>query len=250
MKNINFSTKKLSKTQLVDMDLCGQIHGARLDLLNLESLRDSKEISRVSDFPRFNVFHNWFGEVDLVQGNCINITFFGPYYDLRMAMQVYGLCSSIKWDFMETPVSQLEEHKSGQLVTDDLIGIYRNSVPISPLQGNGALLLKMASKGARKCIFGSMIEGDIETLDKKKNTGMSLVMSMVYPNTLIETIEKSTQIQKLIMIANLIVKIDDAKKDILSMKNPQTKTEPTKTRNQSERKRKAKNGKAKRRGRV
>ena len=43
MGNINTSIEKLSKSQLVDLDLSGQIHGARLNLLNLESLREAKE---------------------------------------------------------------------------------------------------------------------------------------------------------------------------------------------------------------
>ena len=113
MGNINTSIEKLSKTQLVDLDLSGQIHGARLNLLNLKSLREAKEkgtLENPTKFPRFKVFHNWFGEVDLVENNCINITFFGPYYDLQMAMKVYGLCPSIEWDFTETPVSQLAEY--------------------------------------------------------------------------------------------------------------------------------------------
>ena len=255
MGNTNASIKKLSKAQLVDLDLNGQIHGARFDLLNLQSLRKAKEndsSERASKFPRFNLFNNWFGEVDLLEGNSINITFFGPYYDLQMAMQVYGLRSTIQWDFTETPVSQLEDHKAGRLEIGDLIGIYRNSTPIPPTQESLALILKMTSEGARKCVFGSMIEGNIKTLDKKKDTGMSYVMSMVYPNTLTNTLEKSTQMQKLIMIAELTVKIDDLKKEIFSTQ------ESTNSQNQQGRKkpevkyngRKRKNGKSKRRARV
>ena len=187
-----------------------------------------------------------------------------------MAMPVYGLCSSIEWHFTETPNSQLEQYKTGRLELDDLIGVYRNTVPITPHQGSRTLLLKMTSKGARKCVFGSMLEMDLETLDKKKGTKQTNVMSIVYPNSMIDTIEKSSQMQKLVMIANLTVQIDDLKKGILSIGNAETKLEELMlmtqllktqiTQNQPEpkgpavktrvKKRKTKNGKSKRRARV
>ena len=77
------SMKKLSKSELVDLDLRGQIHGARLNMQNLLSLLEAKakgnremlyttpevEISPgYNRMARFNVFDQFFGEVDLLQG--------------------------------------------------------------------------------------------------------------------------------------------------------------------------------------
>ena len=113
-----------------------------------------------------------------------------------------------------------------------------------------------------------MLEMDLETLDKKKGTKQTNVMSIVYPNSMIDKIEKSSQMQKLVMIADLTVQIDDLKKDILSIGNAEAKLEELMaqlietqiTQNQPEpkgptvkttvKKRKAKNGKSKRRARV
>ena len=79
----NSSMKKLSKSELVDLDLRGQIHGARLNMQNLLSLLEAKakgnremlyttpevEISPgYNRMARFNVFDQFFGEVDLLQG--------------------------------------------------------------------------------------------------------------------------------------------------------------------------------------
>ena len=76
-KQENKSIKELSKDELVDLDLRGQIHGARLNLTNLQSLLKAKAkgdmemlwmTSGSSKLARFNVFDQFFGEVDLLEG--------------------------------------------------------------------------------------------------------------------------------------------------------------------------------------
>ena len=74
---------ELSKDELVDLDLRGQIHGARLNMQNLLSLLEAKakgnmetlyttpQVQLSPEHPRmsrFNVFDQFFGEVDLVKG--------------------------------------------------------------------------------------------------------------------------------------------------------------------------------------
>ena len=82
-KQENKSIKELSKDELVDLDLRGQIHGARLNLTNLQSLLEAKakgnmetlyttpEVELPPEYnrmARFNVFDQFFGEVDLLEG--------------------------------------------------------------------------------------------------------------------------------------------------------------------------------------
>ena len=82
-KQENKPIKELSKDELVDLDLRGQIHGARLNLTNLQSLLEAKakgnmetlyttpQVQLSPEHPRmarFNVFDQFFGEVDLLQG--------------------------------------------------------------------------------------------------------------------------------------------------------------------------------------
>ena len=264
-------TKTLSKTELVDMELRGRIYGARFDVLHLESMLEARK-KGLRD-PHFKLFKNWFGEVDLLEGNNINVTYHGAFYDLKVAMNSYGLCPSIDWDFTETPNSQIEELKAGQLEVEDLIGVYRSAVSISPLQGCSKLVLRMNMCGVKKIVFGQLTDGDTKTLDKKRSCKVAHLISRPYSREMVEELEKSTQTQKLVLIANLAVEIDNLKTKILGLNKPQwpkipcdekvqtsnegwvpsshikANRKPT-GKNGKTKNARAKNGKVKRRGRV
>ena len=214
MKTEN-TTKPLSKSEIEEMELRGKIYGARFDILHLEAIFEARE-KGLRD-PHFKLFKNWFGEVDLLQDKSINVTYYGAFYDFKVAMQSYGLSPSIDWDFTKTRDSKIDELKAGQIELDDLIGIYRNLVPISPLQGSTKMVLRMTMCGVKKVVFGQLTDGDRKTLEKRKNSMVVHLTSRPYTTEMVEELEKSTHNQKLELLANLAMEIGNLKKDIFAL---------------------------------
>ena len=212
---IKNTIKPLSKSEIEEMELRGKIYGARFDILHLEAIFEARE-KGLRD-PHFKLFKKWFGEVDLLQDNCINVTYYGAFSDFKVAMQSYGLSPSIDWDFTATTDSKVEKLKAGIIDLDSLIGIYRNVAPISPLQGSTKMVLRMTVCGVKKMVFGQLTDGDRRTLTKRRNCMVVHLNSRPYTTEMVEELENSTHNKKLELLANLAVEIDNLKKDIFAL---------------------------------
>ena len=98
-----------------------------------------------------------FGQVELLEDNCINFTFRGNLRMLKFAAQEwYGLAPSIKWD------SQIVDSRK-------LIGNYRNREPITESQGSMKLINEMKLIKCSKLMLTVHLPVDTKTFDYKFN---------------------------------------------------------------------------------